>query len=231
MTKMVFVVTLATACGAPTKPPPTTPPPRVAPTPPSAPPKAQGGVTAAEFCDHFVKLAHCEWTKQLMMDLPTCLATFDKEPEEGQQLLERFGPCVRDHSDCMEVANCFSAAADDHGELRGCFEEKPEVAVGMPVDEWQRRKGADVTKFSQASSTKDAPIEVCGIPAENEWLAATACDDGSTPIHDHHEAEVARVGNVGRGGRCGSIVDLYRVKCPEATYDIYLDGYVCPRSE
>ena len=224
---MVLVVAILGACGASAKPPPAPAAPPAKPVV-KAPPPPAGPVSVTEFCDRFAALAHCDWTKQIMMDRATCIATFDKDPDEAGPLLERFGPCVRNHTDCTEVANCFSDASQEHGELRGCFEEKPEVAVGMPADEWSKRKGAHVAHFSEASSTKKEPIEVCGIPAENEWLAAMACDDGSNPIHDHHEAELSRVGNVGRGGRCGSIIDLYRVKCPEATYDIYLDGYVCP---
>ena len=60
-------------------------------------------------------------------------------------------------------------------------------------------------------------------------LAKLRCEDGSTPIRDHDTAEAARVGNVGKGGRCGSIIDLYQVKCPEATYELFVDGYVCPQ--
>lgn len=75
------------------------------------------------------------------------------------------------------------------------------------------------------------PIEVCGFLAENEWLFSATCDDGSHPITKRKEAEAARSGNEGRGGRCGSIIDLYKVKCPEATYDIHIDAYVCPLTE
>jgi len=86
-----------------------------------------------------------------------------------------------------------------------------------------------VTKYSQIETTKASPVEVCGVAgAENEWLAQVACNDGSHPIHSAPEAETVRVGNVGGGGRCGSIIDLYRVKCPEKSYDIYIDGYICP---
>jgi hypothetical protein len=48
------------------------------------------------------------------------------------------------------------------------------------------------------------------------------------PITDSKSAEMARVGNVGDGGRCNAIIDRYKVQCPEASYEIYLDGYVCP---
>ena len=88
-----------------------------------------------------------------------------------------------------------------------------------------------MTKFSEARSTKELPIEVCTIDAENEWLSSLSCDDGSQPIDSHQAAEMARVGNLGNGGRCGSIIDLYRVKCPEKSYDLYVDAYVCPQAK
>jgi hypothetical protein len=68
---------------------------------------------------------------------------------------------------------------------------------------------------------------MCGIPAENDWLESLTCDDGSKPFGN---AEEVRAGNVGPGGRCGSIVDQYVVKCPGGkTYPIFIDAYVCPK--
>jgi hypothetical protein len=101
--------------------------------------------------------------------------------------------------------------------------------VGIPRAEWTRRKGADISTFRDATSTKEAPIEACGMDAQLAWLMAAECDDGSHPFRDPLEAEQARTGNVGPGGRCGAIIDRYEVHCPEATYAIYLDGYICPR--
>ena len=69
----------------------------------------------------------------------------------------------------------------------------------------------------------------CGIPAEMEWLLSVTCSDGSRPFPDYDHAHAARVGNVGPGGKCGSIIDLYEVPCPEGTYKIFIDAYVCPQ--
>jgi hypothetical protein len=115
--------------------------------------------------------------------------------------------------------------------LRACREKNEKLlgaAVGVPHDQWKHAQKRDVTKYSQVKSTKALPIEVCGIPTENTWLATLKCDDGSHPITDD-TAETVRVGSLGEGGRCNSIIDLYRVICPEGSYDIYLDGYVCPQ--
>jgi hypothetical protein len=182
-----------------------------------------------DFCDRYAKLAQCPWYSKIGMDHESCMTTFSSADPGAKQALKVFGPCVRDHTDCAEVADCFAATAPPQDDLRACNESKPEHAVGMPRAEWEHRKGAGLSKYSQATTTKASPIEVCGIPTENDWLAQMSCDDGSHPITNRGAAEAVRVGNVGSGGRCGSIIDLYRVTCPEKSYDIYIDGYVCPQ--
>jgi hypothetical protein len=230
MRALAAVAWLVVACGNPAK---SSPP--AAPGNPSAPPAATAQhaqppvITAEEFCTRFVAIPDCPWVKNIVADRQQCVEVFAQKGDEvaARQVLDRFGPCVRDHATCEDVSKCFSEASSSK-ELRGCDEHVAEAAVGMPRAAWEKRKGAGVTHFVDALSTKAEPIKVCGIPAENDWLMATACNDGSHPFTDRHEAEAARVRNVGPGGRCHSIIDLYRVHCPEATYDIYLDGYVCP---
>lgn len=202
-----------------------------APQKPAKPPPAtmpqQRVITAEAFCDRLLALAQCPWAKQLAVERGECIQTLAQA--QYQAFRDKIGPCILDHSDCDEVASCISDAAGDKTDLRACNEKDPGRTVGMPRAEWKHRKGADVTKFSQAKTTRAEPVEVCGIPAENQWLVDTACDDGSHPFKSTGEAEGSRAGNVGEAGRCGSIVDLYKVKCPEGSYDIYLDGYVCPK--
>jgi hypothetical protein len=71
-------------------------------------------------------------------------------------------------------------------------------------------------------------VEVCGIPAADQFLLGLTCDDGSKPFGDDvMKAKGARAGNVGSGGRCDSMIDHYVVPCPEGTFDIYIDGYIC----
>ena len=99
--------------------------------------------------------------------------------------------------------------------------------VVVSAEQYAHRLAAGATKFSEVASTKEQPLEECGIRAGIERMAALTCDDGSSPFKSLQEAHSSRAGNVGGGGRCGSIIDLYQAKCPEATYDIYIDGYIC----
>ena len=89
------------------------------------------------------------------------------------------------------------------------------------------RYGINAKKFSSVPSSKKRPIEVCGIDGQLSWLTATQCDDGSNPFSTANAAHGARRGSIGPGGRCGNILDLYAVQCPEGTYYIHLDMYMC----
>ncbi|MBK7534305.1 MAG: hypothetical protein IPI49_02830 [Myxococcales bacterium] len=88
-----------------------------------------------------------------------------------------------------------------------------------------QRYGKNARTFADAPSTKDQAIEVCGIPASRQWLRGTACVDGSTARQN------GRLGSVGPGGRCGSIIDHYTVTCPEGNYDVFIDMYMCGPGE
>lgn len=99
--------------------------------------------------------------------------------------------------------------------------------VVVSPEQYAHRYAAGAAKFSEVASTKEQPLEECGIRAGIERMAALTCDDGSSPFASLQEAHSSRAGNVGGGGRCGSIIDLYQARCPEATYDIYIDGYIC----
>ena len=139
-----------------------------------------------------------------------------------------------EHDDCDELFQCLAGAlpdTTDPGTLRACDDHSQrmfEHAVGIPKAEWDHRNGAGVTKFHDARSTKDDPVETCGVPAATTWLTSLRCDDGSQPIKDVSDAENARTGNLGGGGRCRSFIDHYVVPCPERSYEIFVDAYVCP---
>lgn len=94
-----------------------------------------------------------------------------------------------------------------------------------------RRRGRDTVKFSAANTTKEKPIEVCGVGKQQEWLMRAACDDGSRPFEDRSQIAQSRRGNVGPGGTCGAIIDLYAATCPEKTYEIHVDMYHCGPNE
>ena len=99
--------------------------------------------------------------------------------------------------------------------------------VVLPKDVWEARIGASTQHFSELVTTAAQPVEVCGVQEQVAWLTRVQCEDGSNPFHSLSEAHNSRAGNVGSGGRCGSIIDLYQVPCPEKTYPVYMDLYVC----
>ena len=101
-------------------------------------------------------------------------------------------------------------------------------SVYVTAQQFERRYGATAEKFSEVQSTVEKPVEVCGIPEELEFLTRLRCDDGSNPYPDGRAAHFSRRGSVGLGGRCGSLIDLYPVPCPEKTYEVYIDVYICP---
>lgn len=94
---------------------------------------------------------------------------------------------------------------------------------------YDTRTGARATKFSELRSTQQRPLEECGIDIVLDRLATLTCDDGSNPFGGNRAtAHDSRAGNMGPGGRCGSIIDLYEVTCPEGSYQVYADMYFCP---
>lgn len=107
--------------------------------------------------------------------------------------------------------------------------ERPEEYGPVVVDValYGKRRGASASRFSEIVSQKAEAIEACGVRGSLQELLRLRCDDGSNPFKSAEQAHSSRSGNVGPGGRCGSIVDLYRVPCPEKTYDVYIDMYIC----
>jgi hypothetical protein len=101
----------------------------------------------------------------------------------------------------------------------------------LTADQMNQRVGTGVTALASIPTTKDHTIEVCGVAAENQWLAASTCANGSHPYASPDQVEQTRAGNVGPGGRCGGIIDLYKVPCPERTYDVYIDMNLCGPGE
>ena len=94
--------------------------------------------------------------------------------------------------------------------------------VPLREDQVALRRGTGVKTFADLASSKDAPIEVCMPDGEHDWIKSVTCAGGATP------SSSARSGSVGPGGVCGSIVDLYIVKCPEKEYEVFMDMYMCP---
>jgi hypothetical protein len=101
--------------------------------------------------------------------------------------------------------------------------------IAVSPAQYLARTGAGATRFSSLATNKQLPLEECGIRGVLKRLVALKCNDGSNPFDgDLNTAHRSRAGNLGPGGRCGSIIDEYGVPCPEATYQVFADSYVCP---
>ena len=99
--------------------------------------------------------------------------------------------------------------------------------VQVSAAQYAKRHGAGVTDLSALKASKDRPVEVCHVHGEQAWLLAARCADGSAPLTSPAAVVQARVGSAGNGGRCRSPLDLYRITCPEATYEVHMDMFVC----
>jgi hypothetical protein len=121
-----------------------------------------------------------------------------------------------------DAAKSAGATAD-----KAACANRPDMFGPFALDEAQaqQRYGANARTFADAPTTKARAIEVCGVPASQQWLRGTACADGSPGKQN------GRSGSVGRGGRCGAIIDHYTVTCPEGDHDVYIDIYMCGPGE
>lgn len=244
-----ILVLVVAACGsggsnqpAPASPrPPAGPGPQTAETPGTATASTGPAISAEVFCEHLARLSsECEAFAKIGLAGDSCVAQTKvmltgEGPKSSLMAILR---CVVDGKHCDDTQRCIASAAEDPaGEgaaLRACNDHTPRStgrAVGIPQPQWERRKGAGIATYRAARSTKGAPIEMCGVPAANDWLTTLRCDDGSQPIHNETDAERARTGNVGMGGRCGSIIDHYAITCPEASYSIFIDAYFCSQRD
>jgi hypothetical protein len=117
------------------------------------------------------------------------------------------------------------------GEAGAC--ERPDAIFGpvyVAPEAYAARTGLTASTFSGLPTTKQRPLEECGIPAVLRRLVTLKCDDGSNPYGGSlAAAEMSRAGSFGPGGRCDSIIDRYDVHCPERTYQVFTDCYVCVR--
>lgn len=138
-----------------------------------------------------------------------------------------------------------SSVPTQNGSSQGVTDSGPptddDVLVGRCSSEWgptvlpdalaEARRGSSTARFSELQSSTDQAVQVCDVRGQVEWLTRVRCDDGSNPFASLEAAHESRTGNVGPGGPCGHIIDLYEVPCPERTYEVYMDLYVCAQSE
>jgi hypothetical protein len=231
-----LAVVVIAACGSGSHNLPSPAPPISASAPSPPPPRPEPAITPEVFCDHFQRLtSKCEQLANAAMDPATCLAeTGAALASSENKIVTSLVQCLVRNDDCDAVMQCIAEQTqvpDEHKTLRACDDRSPDTmlqAVGIPQAAWDQRNGAHVVKLRDARSTKETPIEMCGAGAANRWLISLRCDDGSQPLESINDAERARAGNVGPGGRCQSIIDRYEIPCPERSYTLFIDDYVCP---
>ncbi len=85
-------------------------------------------------------------------------------------------------------------------------------------------------RVDQLETTPKAPIELCGVAMQLDFLSELTCPDGSKAFASRAEAHAARAFSLG-GGPCGTMVDQYIVPCGETRHDVFLDLYMCSRAE
>jgi len=118
--------------------------------------------------------------------------------------------------------------AQESGAAAECHHPEPVGPVLVPDPVYASRTGHDAIRFSQLNTTAQRPLEECGLRTVLQRLATLTCDDGTNPFKgDLRAAHASRAGNIGPGGRCGSILDHYDVPCREKTYAVHADMYLC----
>lgn len=108
-----------------------------------------------------------------------------------------------------------------------CKRASPFGPVEVTEEQYASRHGALARDYAGLTTSKEQPLEVCGIRAALQALLLLRCADGRSPFRDARQAHASRAGSVGPGGRCESIIDHYEVPCAEKTYAVYVDSYVC----
>jgi hypothetical protein len=88
-----------------------------------------------------------------------------------------------------------------------------------------QRRGTGARTYAEADSAKDRPVEVCGLEGARRWLEATRCPDGSVARQE------GRVGSVGLGGRCTTMIEKFKVGCPDGSINVFFDVHLCGPGE
>jgi hypothetical protein len=191
-------------------------------------------VDPSAICDRIadLKAQQCSIASDYSLSRDECVEdwrrSLEDRGEDARLAATTAGQCITGEPTCSGVGACLDAIVGADAGFRDCADRSSSAPVGRPRDEWDRRRGATARRYSEVPTTAAEPIEVCTIRDEMTFLLGATCDDGSRPFADYDHAHAARVGNVGPGGACGSIIDLYEVPCPERTYQIHFDSYVCP---
>lgn len=104
---------------------------------------------------------------------------------------------------------------------------RPEKAGPFVLDATlaAQRRGTGAKTYADVDSTKAQPIEVCGMEGARIWLESTKCPDGSVGLQG------GRFDSVGRGGRCDTMIERFKVGCPDGTLNIVFAVHFCGPGE
>ncbi len=104
---------------------------------------------------------------------------------------------------------------------------RPEKAGPFVLDATlaAQRRGMGAKTYADVDSTKAQPIEVCGMEGARIWLESTKCPDGSVGLQG------GRFDSVGRGGRCDTMIERFKVGCPDGTLNIVFAVHFCGPGE
>jgi len=175
----------------------------------------------------------CAWADRFpteFRDSATCvrsLETWFSAATKGHETLERTVGCWS--QDCDDAAACMVRIqqAAPPAAPRTCGDEGTSP-IFVDNATWTGRRGVNARRFADVQTTVEQPVEVCGVQGEVEWITRVTCANGSNPYGTQDRANSSRDSWMSRGGHCNSILDRYSVACPEATYVIHIDRYVCP---
>lgn len=198
---------LLAACGGSSPPPQQPKPDAPDNTLAGAEPAAGGGVAhqeAQRVCNAIAAMTEegCGFLQGYDTAVEACVE--DLVAAEGDPLVTAIAGCFATGATCASAETCVNEAI---------------IANAPPRDP------PTGPKLSQTPSSKAAPIEVCMPGGEMEWIFNAQCDDGTNPFATLDAAYEARAGSVGAGGRNGNVLDLYEVRCPEKTYEVFMDMY------
>jgi hypothetical protein len=191
-------------------------------------------LTATQACVRFAALtaSNCDWTKRFPAEFAepsVCEPSIETwiHPPAPQPSLAKLVNCWA--LDCDHANNCMILArnAAPPRPARKCGEQGTGPVL-VDAATYAKRRGVNAKRFSDIATTVDQPIEVCGIDGEVAWMLAMRCNDGSTPYKSGTVVNTSRDPWFGEGGSCHSVLDRYTVACPEQTYQVHIDRYICP---
>jgi len=126
-----------------------------------------------------------------------------------------------------EVALTPDAAAPVVPKVDPWCANRPEKAGPFLLDAalTGQRRGTAAAKYSDVEATKEQPIEVCGLEGARKWLESTRCPDGSVGVQG------GRFDSIGLGGRCTTMIERFKVGCPDGALNIVFAVHFCGPGE